>query len=134
MLDFDTRALLREAVAASAAAHCPYSGYAVGAALLTADGQVFRGCNVENASFGLTICAERVALASAVAAGQRDFVAMAIVADGQRPPYPCGACRQVMAEFCQPEFVVCVASTRGLEDIEQQQLGALLPQRFALQP
>ena len=80
-------------------AHAPYSHFFVGAAVSDAEGRIFTGCNVENLSFGLTICAERVAIASAIAAGARDLTAIVVVADTDTPVSPCGACRQVMAEF-----------------------------------
>ena len=103
MVDVDAAALLAEAEAARAHAYAPYSRFRVGAAVLTADGQVHRGVNVENVSYGLTICAERVAIGAAVAAGAREVVAVAVIAGddagGGDPPAPCGACRQVLHEF-----------------------------------
>lgn len=95
----NTEMLLNEARQAREKAYAPYSRFAVGAALLTRSGRVFTGCNVENLSFGLTICAERAAIFAAVAAGEREFVGIAMVADSATPVTPCGACRQVMAEF-----------------------------------
>ena len=90
---------------ASKNAYCPYSKFPVGAAVLTKDGKVFSGCNVENASFGLTICAERNAIFSAVAQGLKDIVAVAIFTPTEKPAAPCGACRQVINEF-NPEAEV----------------------------
>ena len=110
-------------------AHAPYSNYKVGAVLLCSDGTVFQGCNVENASFGLTNCAERTALFSAVAAGKKNFAAMAIAANATPAPFPCGACRQVLSEFCGPDFPVHVATTDGHKTIA---LGELLPHAFDL--
>jgi cytidine deaminase len=95
-------ALVEAAWNARQQAYAPYSNFAVGAALLAADGRIFGGCNVENLSYGLTNCAERVAIGAAVAAGVRDFVAVAVVADTGVPISPCGACRQVLAEFGVP--------------------------------
>ena len=92
-------------------AYAPYSRYPVGAAVL-AEGEIFAGCNVENVSFGLTMCAERVAVFSAVAAGKRRIKGIALLADGSRPPVPCGACRQVLYEFNPEMWIVC-ADLRG---------------------
>jgi cytidine deaminase len=108
-------------------AHAPYSGYRVGAALLCADGTVFTGCNVENASYGLTNCAERTAVFSAITAGQTTFSAIAIASCGDPAPFPCGACRQVLAEFCPPDFPVHVAFADGYTTMA---LGELLPHQF----
>ncbi|MDD3276384.1 MAG: cytidine deaminase [Kiritimatiellales bacterium] len=127
-----TEGLLEAAAKASRKAYASYSGYKVGAALLCADGDVFVGCNVENASYGLTVCAERTAIFTAIAAGRRDFVAMAIVADGDSMPYPCGACRQVLSEFCREEFSVYIAKASELEDYEVVCLAALLPHQFKM--
>ncbi len=122
--------LLSRAEKAMRRAYAPYSGFRVGAALWTADGRVFVGCNVENASYGLTNCAERVALQGAVAAGCRRLTAMAIVASGEEAPMPCGACRQVLAEFCGPDFEVLVASSGALGAARSFRLGTLLPHAF----
>src|SRR5690349_1402627 len=97
----DSENLIQMATEARECAHAPYSKFKVGAALLDSSGRVFTGCNVENASYGLTVCAERVALWKAVSGGERKFVALAVVADGERPPSPCGACRQVLWEFSE---------------------------------
>ncbi len=108
-------------------AYAPYSGYSVAAALLTTKGEVFNGVNVENASLGLTMCAERVAVAAAVTAGHRQFSRLAVVAEGESPPFPCGACRQVLHEFA-PNLQIIVAS----RDKEYQTftLPELLPHTF----
>jgi cytidine deaminase len=91
--------LIRAANAARDNAYAPYSRYHVGAALVTTDGRIFSGCNVENASFGLSLCAERNAVAAAIAADEREFRALVVVTDSSPPAAPCGACRQVLAEF-----------------------------------
>lgn len=108
----DWTPLISEARAAREQAYAPYSRFAVGAALRTKTGRVFKGCNVENLSFGLTICAERNAVFAAVAAGEREFEAIAIVADSKEPVTPCGACRQVLAEFSL-DLLVCSANLEG---------------------
>lgn len=107
-------------------AYAPYSKFAVGAALLATDGRIFLGCNVENISYGLTNCAERVAIGAAVAAGARKFVAVAVVADTGVPISPCGACRQVLAEFGVPRVIL--ASKRERLEFE---LDELLPRASA---
>lgn len=116
--------LIRAAWEAREKAYAPYSEFAVGAALLTAEGQVFSGCNVENVSLGLTICAERAAASAAIQAGQRDFAAIAIVAETECPIVPCGACRQVLAEFSP---VMRVFSEGKGEAREEWNLSELLP-------
>lgn len=131
MTAIDPKPLLEAACGARAHAHAPYSGYRVGAALLDVDGTVHTGCNVENASYGLTICAERTAVGAALASGARRFRALAIVADGDRPPFPCGACRQVLAEFCDADLPVFIAAGDRPETVEERRLGELLPDAFA---
>ena len=103
--DWDT--LSAAARAASRHAHCPYSRYAVGAAVRTADGRIFTGCNVENASFGLSMCAERNAIFQAVASGSRDLVAVVLYTPTAQPASPCGACRQVILEFGPAPVMAC---------------------------
>lgn len=122
------RRLVRTAAAARRAAYAPYSRYRVGAALWGADGTCHAGCNIENASYGLTLCAERTALAAAVAARCRRFLAVAIVADGR--PAPCGACLQVLAEFCAPDTPILLAAPTAVGRYEQLTLRALLPRQF----
>jgi cytidine deaminase len=121
--------LVEAACAARWNAYAPFSQYLVGAALLTEEGEIIVGCNVENASYGLTMCAERVAVGAAVAAGQRGFRAIAVsTADGGAP---CGACRQVLAEFCADLAILLVAVDRECK-VTETTLGRLLPHRFGL--
>lgn len=112
--------------------YSPYSGYKVGAALLTAEGKVYTGCNIENAAFGPTNCAERTAIFKAVSEGERNFVRIAVVGGKDGSPddyfYPCGVCRQVMAEFCNKDFEIITAKT--VDDFVKVTLGELLPYGF----
>lgn len=111
-----------------ALAYCPYSGFAVGAALLSEDGTVYTGCNVENAAYGSTICAERTALVKAVSEGRRGgFVRLAIAGSGGEPCWPCGACRQMLYEF-SPELEIL--AVRGDGTFARAPLSALLPHGF----
>lgn len=119
--------LLAEAGRAREAAYAPYSRYRVGAAVLGLSGRVYTGCNIENASYGATICAERVAAAKAVSEGERGFAALAVVADGPAPPAPCGICRQFLAEFGL-DMMVYAANLRG--EMSQCSLRELLPGAF----
>ena len=125
----DTAALMREAERARLCAYAPYSGFAVGAAVLTASGRVVRGSNVENASFGLTICAERSAMFSAVGDGLRDFVAIAIAGPPGPATPPCGACRQVLMELA-PRITVYFRDAQGR--LVRRTALQLLPDAFAL--
>ena len=122
-------ALITEARRALEGSYAPYSRFRVGAALLAEDGRVFRGANVENASYGLTMCAERAAVFRAVNEGARRFVRIVIVSDPPTWPYPCGACRQVLAEFSPGMEVVVV---RGRE-MRRFRLDELLPHTFHLE-
>lgn len=110
-------------------AYAPYSGFKVGAALLTHDGKVYTGCNVENSSYGLAICAERVALAGAVSDGAKKFKAIAVVTGAKKVAYPCGACRQMIAEFA-PKIKIIIANTKG--DVKRTNISKLLPKAFRL--
>ncbi len=121
--------LLAAAHAARRQAYAPYSKFRVGAALLTEDGKIVTGSNVENASYGLTICAERVAVTKAISDGYRKFQALAIAAPSASPT-PCGACRQVLAEF--GDLVVVCADSRRRESAQLYRLEELLPAGFRL--
>jgi cytidine deaminase len=123
-------ALILAARNAREAAYAPYSGFRVGAAVLTKDGQIFSGCNVENVSYGLSNCAERTAIFAAIAAGFRpgDFTHLAVIADSGEPVAPCGACRQVMLEIGGAALIVIQANLDGAS--AQSTAGALLPGAF----
>src|SRR6266480_6797321 len=116
--------LIKAASEARLQAYAPYSRFAVGAAVQCKAGTVFIGSNIENISYGLTVCAERVAIGSAIAAGEREFVAIAVVADTIEPVVPCGACRQFLAEF-SPDLIIVSATIMGGRKIEN--LSHLLP-------
>ena len=126
------QALIEAAKQAAKHAYVPYSNFTVGAALLTADGTVYSGCNIENAAFSPTNCAERTAFFKAVSDGARDFCAIAIIGgtNGDFSDFcpPCGVCRQVMAEFCAPEFRVILGRSDGA--IREFTLSDLLPHGF----
>ncbi len=128
------RDLIRQATEARKGAYCPYSGYAVGAALLTRDGKTVTGCNIENASYGVSNCAERTAFFKAVSEGHSRFKAIAVIGSPEGKlidqfAFPCGVCRQVMREFCSPdEFVIIVAKSET--DYKVYLLRELLPEGF----
>lgn len=108
-------------------AHAPYSRFRVGAAVRTKAGRIFSGCNIENASYGLTLCAERVAIFKAVSEGEREFDSIVVVADTEKLTPPCGACRQIIWEFCG-DIPVILANLKG--KIERERAGKLLPRPF----
>ena len=127
----DAEALDKLVIAAADARHrayAPYSDFSVGAAVMSAGGRIFTGCNIENVSFGATVCAERVAMFSAVAAGCRELVAIAVAGPGESPITPCGICRQVMIELA-PDAVVVMVGESGAR--ETSAVAELLPRAFA---
>lgn len=129
----EEKALILQALEARKLAYAPYSGYTVGAALLTADGHRYLGGNIENASYGATNCAERTAFFKALSEGERHFTAIAIAGGtaGEAPveyAYPCGICRQVMQEFCKDDFVIYVVKSE--QDYRSYTLKELLPFEF----
>jgi cytidine deaminase len=127
-VEIDKRLLLEKAATAAKLAYAPYSNFAVGAALLTASGKIFTGCNVENAAYSPTVCAERTAIVKAVSEGERDFTAMAIVGR-HNPCYPCGVCRQVLTEFCGKDFQIIVYADGAPKTYT---LGELAPHAFSI--
>ena len=129
LTEAEAETLLQAARAAAARAYAPYSGFPVGAAALTADGNLVAGCNVENASYGLTVCAERVAVWGAIAAGHTAIRAVAVVAPRARGTTPCGACRQVLNEFA-PDDADLIVVLEGEDGSEQVALSDLLPRSF----
>ena len=124
------RELIEKALQAREKAYAPYSQFKVGAALLSENGKIYTGCNVENVSYPVGICAERVAVSKAVADGERNFTAIAIVGSGEDHCMPCGMCRQFMAEFCKGNFDVIVA--KSIDDYKIIKMSELLPHTFKM--
>ncbi len=128
--------LIEEALLAREQSYCPYSNFAVGAALLTGSGKIYHGCNIENASYSVANCAERTAIFKAVSEGEKEFIAIAVVGGRKGAPpvdytYPCGVCRQVMSEFGNPEeFRILVA--KSVSEYKTYVLKDLLPESFSL--
>ncbi|MGE0883547.1 MAG: cytidine deaminase [Blastocatellales bacterium] len=123
-----TEELIELARLARENSYSPYSNFKVGAAVECRDGRIFTGCNIENSSYGLTICAERVALGKAISEGVSDFLRLAVIADTHAPVPPCGACRQVIFELCGSRMEIVMADLRG--DIETHTMAELLPEAF----
>lgn len=121
---------IKEAFEAQKNAYAPYSNFKVGAALLCSDGRVYKGCNIENSSYPVTICAERTAVASAIADGNRDFKAI-VITGGDDCCYPCGMCRQTLAEFADEDFRIVLAKSEN--ETKVYKLGELLPESFVLE-
>jgi len=119
--------LIKEAEKARKRAYTPYSKFKVGAAVLCADGKILTGCNIENASFGLAVCAERVAIFKAISEGSTKFEAIAVIGDTDKPCSPCGACRQVISEFGE-DIPLIMANLKG--DVKIKKIKELLPEAF----
>ncbi len=124
----DYQFLINSAMDARTKAYAPYSKFRVGAALLGKNGQIFTGCNIENASFSATNCGERTAFYNAIVSGITEFEAIAIVSDSTDYIAPCGVCRQVMVEFCQPDFQILMCKADG--SYNQLSLSDLMPMSF----
>jgi cytidine deaminase len=122
-----TGELIMDAIRARENAHAPFSNFKVGAALEDENGRIFTGCNIENATFGLTLCAERIAVFKALSEGVRKFRRIAVAADTEQLTPPCGACRQILWEFCG-DIEIVLANLRG--DMESLQLASLFPRAF----
>lgn len=125
----DVKHLIAEAKEAREKAYVPYSKFKVGASLLTKEGKVYHGCNIENAAYGMVNCAERTALFSAYAEGDRDFSLLVVVADTDRPVPPCGACRQVISELCPKDMKVVLTNLKG--EVLEITVDELLPGAFS---
>ena len=126
--DFEVKNMLRMANEARDRAYAPYSNFRVGACLKGATGAYYLGCNIENAAYSPSNCAERTAMFKAVYEGERQFDALAIVWDGENPAVPCGVCRQVLADFCDPDMPVICANRKG--EYKLVAMGDLLPDAF----
>lgn len=121
--------LIEAAKKARERAYVPYSKFKVGAALLTKNGEIYHGCNIENAAYSMCNCAERTALFNAYANGEKEFTVLCVIADTERPVPPCGACRQVISELCPSDMKVVLANLQG--DIEEISIQQLLPGAFS---
>ncbi len=128
----EIKQLIEEAKIAREKAYTPYSKFQVGAALLTTDGKLYHGCNIENAAYSLCNCAERTALFKAYSDGEKSFAAMAVTADTKGPCSPCGACRQVISELCPKDMPVYLTNLNGA--VEEMTVEQLLPGAFTLTP
>jgi cytidine deaminase len=128
-MELNIEKLIEEAKLAREKAYVPYSKFGVGAALLTTDGKIYHGCNIENAAYSMCNCGERTALFSAYAQGDRNFQAMVVVADTDRPCSPCGACRQVISELCPKDMKMVLTNLKG--DILELTVEELLPGAFS---
>lgn len=126
----ENEVLISYAKKAMGNAYAPYSGFSVGAALLTTDGEIFTGCNVENASYGASICAERCAILKAVSEGYTSFEKIAIVSSCNNLTYPCGICRQFLSEFMDDDSIIVLVNDN--EEIKEYTLGYLMPYSFNL--
>ncbi|AAS40902.1 MULTISPECIES: cytidine deaminase [Bacillus] len=127
----DKKKYIEEANKMLEKAYIPYSKFPVGAALVTKEGKIYTGCNIENASYGLCNCAERTAIFKAVSEGERDFSYLVITGETDGPISPCGACRQVIAEFCEPKMPVLLTNVKG--DEKEVTVEQLLPGAFSIQ-
>lgn len=124
----DRQQLIEEATKGREFAYVPYSKFKVGAALLSKDGEVFQGCNIENSGYSMTNCAERTAIFKAISQGVTEFSAIAVIAETNGPVSPCGACRQVLSEFCAPDMPVYLTNLKG--DVQETTVAQLLPGAF----
>ncbi|HDR6213687.1 cytidine deaminase [Bacillus cereus group sp. Bce041] len=127
----DKKKYIEEANKMLSKAYIPYSKFPVGAALVTKEGKIYTGCNIENASYGLCNCAERTAIFKAVSEGERDFSYLVITGETDEPISPCGACRQVIAEFCDPKMPVLLTNVKG--DEKEVTVEQLLPGAFSIE-